>query len=101
MRRAARTDANQAEVVKALRDAGATVTDTSGVGGGFPDLTVGYEDETYLMEVKDGDKPPSAQKLTEPQEKWHREWKGHACVVNSPEAALAAIGVIPTVGEIS
>jgi hypothetical protein len=101
MRRAARTDANQAEVVKALRDAGATVTDTSGVGSGFPDLTVGYDGKTYCLEVKDGSKPPSAQKLSKPQEKWHREWRGHACVVNSPEAALAAIGVIPVEGEIS
>jgi Holliday junction resolvase len=101
MRRAARTDANQAEVVKALRDAGATVTDTSGVGSGFPDLCVGYKNATYCLEVKDGSKPPSAQKLSQHQEKWHREWKGHACVVNSPEAALAAIGVIPVTGEIS
>jgi hypothetical protein len=101
MRRAARTDANQAEVVKALRAAGATVTDTSGVGGGFPDLAVGYGGLNYFLEVKDGSKPPSAQKLSQHQEKWHREWKGHACVVNSPEAALAAIGVFKVVGEVS
>jgi Holliday junction resolvase len=99
--RAAKVDDNQTEVVKALRAAGATVTVTSAAGKGFPDLCVGYRGLTYLFEVKDGSKPPSAQKLSQHQEKWHREWKGHACVVNSPHAALAAIGVIPTVGEIT
>ena len=45
-------------------------------------------------------KPPSAQKLTPQQEIWHRDWRGHRVVVNSPEAALAAIGVIAIVGTI-
>jgi hypothetical protein len=53
-----------------------------------------------LLEVKDGSKPPSAQKLTPQQEVWHRDWRGHRVVVNSPEAALAAIGVIATIGSI-
>jgi hypothetical protein len=49
---------------------------------------------TMLLEVKDGSKPPSAQKLTPQQEIWHRDWRGHRVVVNSPEAALGAIRVI-------
>jgi len=54
-----------------------------------------------LLEVKDGSKPPSAQKLTQQQEEWHRDWRGHRVVVNSPEAALTAIGAIAVRGQIS
>lgn len=100
MRRAAKVDANQREVVAALRGAGATVQLLHAVGEGCPDLLVGYKGLNLLLEVKDGNKPPSAQKLTPQQEEWHRAWRGHCVVVNSPEAALAAIGVIAIVGSI-
>jgi hypothetical protein len=62
---------------------------------------VGYKGLNMLLEVKDGSKPPSAQKLTPQQEIWHRDWRGHRVVVNSPEAALVAIGVIVVSGHIS
>ena len=101
MRRAAKVDANQREVVAALRGAGATVQLLHAVGEGCPDLLVGHLGVNYLLEVKDGQKPPSAQKLTPQQEIWHRDWRGHRVVVNSPEAALAAIGVIVVSGHIS
>ena len=101
MRRAAKVDANQREVVAALRGAGASVQLLHAVGEGCPDLLVGHLGVNYLLEVKDGQKPPSAQKLTPQQEIWHRDWRGHRVVVNSPEAALAAIGVIVVSGHIS
>ena len=91
MRRAAKVDANQSDIVDALRKVGASVTPAHSMGGGFPDLVVGYQGETYLLEVKDGDKPPSARKLTPDQEKWHAEWKGHKAVVKSVKEALTAI----------
>ena len=93
--RAARTDANHVQVVSALRAAGATVQSLAGVGKGVPDLLVGHQGHTLLMEVKDGDKSPSQRKLTEDQLKWHREWNGGTlAVVDGPEAALRALGVI-------
>jgi Holliday junction resolvase len=93
--RAARTDANHVQVVSALRAAGATVQSLAGVGKGVPDLLVGYRQTTLLMEVKDGHKSPSQRKLTEDQLKWHREWNGGTlAVVDGPEAALRALGVI-------
>jgi hypothetical protein len=101
VRRAAKVDANQREVVAALRGAGASVQLLHAVGEGCPDLLVGYKGLNMLLEVKDGKKPPSAQKLTPQQEIWHRDWRGHRVVVNSPEAALAAIGVIVVSGHIS
>ena len=67
-----RTDANQPQVVKALRDAGATVAITSMVGDGFPDLVVGFRGETLLIEVKDGSKPKSEQALTPDEEDFRR-----------------------------
>ena len=99
--RKAKADANQPEVVSALRQAGATVQHLHAVGGGCPDLLVGFKGLNLLIEVKDGSKPPSAQKLTPAQIDWHRDWRGVVHVVNSPEATLAAIGVIPVVGVVS
>jgi Holliday junction resolvase len=95
VRRAAKVDANQDSVVSALRAAGATVQSLAAVGKGVPDLLVGYKGKTLLMEVKDGRKPLSAQRLTEDQLTWHGNWKGGALsVVDGPEAALRMIGVI-------
>lgn len=91
MRRAAKTDANQTEIVKALRQAGAVVQSLAAVGCGCPDLLVGFRGKNWLLEIKDGNKPPSAQALTPHQVEWHRVWQGHVVVVNSVESAIAAI----------
>jgi len=95
MRRAAKIDANQQQVVTALRAAGATVQSLAAVGKGVPDLLVGFQGKTLLMEVKDGSKPPSARELTEDQLIWHGAWRGGPLsVVDGPEAALRALGVL-------
>jgi hypothetical protein len=95
MRRAAKIDANQDAVVSALRAAGATVQSLAAVGKGVPDLLVGHQGQTFLIEVKDGKKVPSARQLTEDQVKWHSEWKGGLlAVAEGPEQALKIIGVI-------
>jgi Holliday junction resolvase len=86
--RAARRDDNEAEIVKALRACGAKVRIVT-QGDGIPDLLVGYNGYTILMEVKDGDKPPSARKLTEAEEKFFLEWTGGLLVkVESVQEAL-------------
>ena len=88
MRRANRIDANSTEIVNALRKAGAFVRIIS-QGDGIPDLLVAYKGYTVLMEVKDGDKVPSARKLTEAEQKFFDEWTGGMMViVNSVEEAL-------------
>ena len=94
MRRAAKIDSNQIQVVSALRAAGASVQSLASVGKGVPDLLVAIRGVNLLMEVKDGNKPKSAQKLTDDQLKWHGAWQGPVCVVDGPEAALRMIGVI-------
>jgi hypothetical protein len=84
-------DDNQGEIVSALRKVGARVQSLAAVGGGVPDLLVGFRGNIYLMEVKDGAKPPSAQKLTEAQERWHWEWRGMVHIVRSIDDAIAII----------
>lgn len=63
MRRAAKVDSNQSEIVAMLRKRGAVVLITSQLKNAF-DLLVGYNGKLYIVEVKDGNKPPSARKLT-------------------------------------
>lgn len=94
MRRAARIDANQPEIVEVLRSVGASVAITSMLGDGFPDIVVGYQDANYLIEIKDGSKPPSRRKLTPDEQEWHNLWRGSVSVANSPEEALKIIGAV-------
>ncbi len=98
MRRAARTDRNHAEIVKALRQAGCGVVDLSAVGNGVPDLLV--HPPTFpacrmavLLEIKDPKQPPNKRKLKPSQVKFHAEWKGWVHVVTSTDEALAAVGI--------
>lgn len=94
MRRAAKIDANQQNIVAALRKAGCSVAVTSNVGDGFPDLCVGRCNQVFLLEVKDGAKPPSARRLTPDQERFHAEWRGHVAVVLCAEDALREVGLM-------
>jgi len=86
VRYAARVDANQAQIVSALRAAGAYVWII-----GLPvDLLVGHNNHTYLVEVKDGSK----KRLTKLQQDFFENWIGGTlCRIDGPEAALRMIGV--------
>jgi hypothetical protein len=81
MRRAAKVDANQSEVVAEFRRLGAVVQPLHSVGQGVPDLLVGYKLWNFLIEVKDGAKA----KLTPDQVEWHRLWRGQVDVIRSVE----------------
>ena len=84
--RAAKVDRNQPEIVKALRDAGASVQILSTVGNGCPDLLVGYNEVNYLLEIK----IPGG-KLTDDQRVWHSTWQGRFAVVYSAEQAVKLV----------
>jgi hypothetical protein len=86
--RAKRVDANQDQIVSALRAAGAYVWII-----GLPvDLLVGYKNRTILVEVKSGPK----KRLTALQQDFFENWCGDGLArVDSPEAALRMLKVIP------
>lgn len=87
--RAAKIDRNQPEIVKALRDQGVSVQHLHSVGAGCPDLLCATAGHTFLVEVKDGEKAPSAQKLTPDQVAWHHDWKAPVHVINCIADAVA------------
>ncbi|WZX01626.1 endonuclease [Acinetobacter phage VB_AB_Acb75] len=89
--RAAKIDANQPEIVAALRKIGCTVQILSSVGKGCPDILVGYRGKNFLLEIKDGAKPVSAQKLTPDQIEWHDLWNGQVNVVNCVDQAIQVV----------
>jgi hypothetical protein len=86
----ARIDTNHREIVKALRDAGATVVSLASMKHGCPDLLVGYAGETVLMEIKRDAKA----KFTPDQLDFLGKWKGGAISrVDSVDAAIRALGI--------
>jgi hypothetical protein len=92
-RRAARIDANQPEIVEALKGVGASVQSLAPLGGGVADLLVGFRMVNYLMEVKDGSKPPSRRRLTDDQIQWHDDWRAPVHIVETVADALRVIGM--------
>lgn len=102
VRYAAKVDANQADIVQALRAVGCTVQPLHAVGQGVPDLLVGvpWTRSNLLLEIKDGAKAPSKQKKTDAQVIWHDAWRGQVAVVRNVQEALEAVG-IPFRGVIS
>jgi len=90
MRHRARVDANQREIVEAMRAVGATVEVLSDVGRGVPDLMVGWRGRTLLMEVK-RDRRAS---LTADQQTWWSKWRGSPPIrVETVDDALEALGI--------
>jgi hypothetical protein len=87
MRYAARVDANQEQIVSALRGAGAYVWII-----GLPvDLLVGYKNHTFLVEIK----TDSRKRLTKLQADFFENWSGSTLArIDNPEAALRMIGVV-------
>jgi hypothetical protein len=101
MRRAAKVDRNQAEIVAALRGIGATVQPLHAVGKGCPDILCGWRGVNYLIEVKDWRAPKSDRVLTPAQVEWHGGWKGSVAVVETVDAAIAVVTGLPLRGTIT
>lgn len=91
MRRAARVDGNHSEIIKALRQIGASVADTSRMGQGFPDLVCGFRGNNFLIEVKNDKQPPSKRQLTADEKRFHDGWCGSVHVVESAEQAIKLV----------
>ena len=90
MRLRGKVDKNQAEMVNALRKAGASVVSLANLGSGVPDLLVGFRKQNFLIEGK----VPGG-KLTPDQVKFHEQWRGRKIAVSFCSMdALLAIGAI-------
>ena len=83
-RRAAKVDDNQAEIVKAFRKLGWYVLIISQLKN-CCDIIVSKEGRTIAIEIKDGNKPPSARKLSDGEVKFKSEWQGEYALVESIE----------------
>jgi len=81
MRRKAKVDVNQPEIVKRYRDYGCSVAITSMLGKGFPDIIVARNSKTILVEIKDGSLPPSKRRLTKDEQKFRDSWKGCCLII--------------------
>jgi len=88
---AKRVDSNQKKIVKAFKDLGCSVFDTSRVGQGFPDLLVGRNKKTVLVEIKSSEKAV----FTTAQELFMMNWKGSTVVrINDIEGAIRLVKLL-------
>lgn len=79
-----RVDSNQAEIVAALREIGATVQILAAVGSGCPDILCGYHNRNYLAEIKASPTSP----MTADEATWHKRWHGQVSIWYTPEQAV-------------
>lgn len=89
MRRAARRDDNERDIIHALIKVGCLVQPLT-QGDGVPDLLVGVPSgRLIVIEVKDGSKAPSQRRLTEKELAWHHKWAAFPVfVVENVEQAV-------------
>lgn len=80
MFRAARVDANQPEIVKEFRKRGWYVLIISQLKN-CCDIMVSKDGRTIAVEIKDGLKPPSQQKLSAGELKFKDEWQGEYMII--------------------
>ena len=81
-----RVDHNQTKIVSKLRRMGAKVAILSSLGNGIPDLLISFpftNGWTALIEIKDGSKPASQQKLTPDEQAFHSSWPGNLYIIRS------------------
>jgi len=86
--RRSKVDANQREIVDALRRVGVSVLSLAALGDGAPDLLCSFRGRLSLLEVK-----RTRRALRPSQTRWHAQWDD-ACrihvVTNDVEAIAAA-----------
>lgn len=84
-------DANQTQIVSALKAAGASVQSLARIGQGCPDVLAARSGQMWLLEIKN---PGGKDEVNERQHKWHIEWNAPVHVVRSVDEALRVIGAI-------
>ncbi len=93
MRRAARVDSNQPEIVENLRKLGCEVLHLHQLGNGAPDICVGFGGRNYLFEIKDPRKTPSQRRLTPDELLFHNKWNvfGRVHIIETANQAFEII----------
>jgi hypothetical protein len=86
-----RTDENQKQIVAELRRYGASVAVLAHLGGGVPDLLVGFRGKNYLFEVKNPKVRPADRKLSDDERVFHALWSGQLATVHSTEEIISII----------
>ena len=97
MRRAAKVDANQREIVAALRQVGCEILDLSAVGQGCPDILCARHGINFLLECKRPKaKGEAAGKPTKAQLDFFARWQGRGqyAIVHTVDEALRAVGAV-------
>ena len=94
-RYARRRDANHADVVQLLADVGVEVLDLHTLAGAL-DLLVGVRGVLYLVELKDGLKPPSRRKVTKREQETIARFRAVGCpvlIASTEDELLAELGL--------
>jgi hypothetical protein len=86
-RRAAKVDVNQPEIVAAFRELGWSVLIISQLKK-CCDIFVAKGGVTIAVEIKDGDKPPSARKLSEGEQDFRDNWLGRWELIESVDDVI-------------
>ena len=93
---ARRIDANHSEIVKVFRELGCSVFDCSRVAGGFPDLLVGRNKKTVLVEIKSSEKAS----FTSAQEMFMLNWRGSTVVrINDIDGAIRLVKLLDNASQ--
>lgn len=93
---ARRVDANQSEIVKVFKELGCSVFDTSRVAGGYPDLTIGRNGKTVLVEIKSSEKAS----YTPAQEMFMLNWRGSTVVrINDIDGAIRLVKLLDNANQ--
>ena len=81
-------DSLRAKLIAAFDAAGATVVSLADIGGGCPDLLVGYRGRTALCETQ---APGADAKLEADRLVWYESWRGGTVIVVQSPADVAQV----------
>ncbi len=87
MRTIARVDRNHVEIKTAFEKLGFQTKNVSQLKG-FCDLCVSKRGRTFLIEIKDGDKPKSKKALTEAEREFHDRWDDTVYIIETIEQVV-------------
>jgi hypothetical protein len=88
-------DRNHHAIVEVLRKYGASVYSLAHVGGGCPDILVGFRRQDFLLEIKNPESRYGKKGFNELQQEFASTWRGSkVLIVRTPLEALQAIGAI-------